>query len=109
MCIRDRSTPGLMAGLEQEAGPYLTEVADAVKRDWARTRYAIEMIRQKHTRFITVHVAASDGLQHRAGPFAPVLWPALEEIDRMVGDLRDAIRTEDARGVVCVVSDHGFA
>jgi predicted AlkP superfamily pyrophosphatase or phosphodiesterase len=80
-----------------------------VKRDWARTRYAVEMIRQKHTRFLTVHLAASDSIQHRNGPFAPALWPALEEIDRMVGELRSAIRAEDSRGAVCVVSDHGFA
>jgi predicted AlkP superfamily pyrophosphatase or phosphodiesterase len=106
---RGVATPGLMAELEPKAGPYLTEVADAVKRDWARTRYAVEMIRQKHVRFITVHVAASDSIQHRSGPFAAELWPALEEIDRMVGELAAAIRAEDPKAAVSVVSDHGFA
>ncbi len=106
---RGASTPGLMAQLEPKAGKYLTEVTDAVKRDWARTRYAVEMIRQKHTRFVTVHLAASDNQQHRHGPFAPPVLRALEEIDRMVGELRDAIRAEDPRAAVCIVSDHGFA
>jgi hypothetical protein len=106
---RGASTPGLMAGLEKRAGPYLTEVSDAVKRDWARTRYAAEMIRQKHTRFVTVHLAASDNLQHRHGPFTAPVHAALEEIDRMVGEMRDAIRAEDSRAAVCIVSDHGFA
>ena len=106
---RGASTPGLMAQLEKKAGPYLTEVSDAAKRDWARTRYAVEMIRQKHTRFITVHLAATDNQQHRAGPFSPQLAAAVAEIDRMVGELRDAIRAEDPRAAVCVVSDHGFA
>ena len=106
---RGVSTPGLMAQLEKKAGPYLTEVADSVKRDWARTRYAIEMIRQKHTRFLTVHLAAADSLQHRSGPLAESVLPALEEIDRMIGELRDAIRIEDPTAAVCVVSDHGFA
>lgn len=106
---RGASTPGLMAELEKKAGPYLTEVTDSVKRDWARTKYAVEMIRQKHTRFVTVHLAASDNLQHRHGPFAKAVLPAIEEIDRMVGELRDAIRAEDPRAAVCVVSDHGFA
>jgi predicted AlkP superfamily pyrophosphatase or phosphodiesterase len=106
---RGVATPGLMAELEKKAGPYLTEVADAVKRDWARTRYALEMLRQKHPRFLTVHVAATDSIQHRSGPFAGELRPALEEIDRMVGELTTAIRDEDARAAVCVVSDHGFA
>lgn len=106
---RGASTPGLMAELEPVAGPYLTEVADAVKRDWARTRYAVEMIRRKHTRFLTVHLAATDNQQHRHGPFAAPVFRALEEIDRMVGDLRAAIRAEDPRAAVCIVSDHGFA
>jgi hypothetical protein len=106
---RGASTPGLMAELEKRAGPYLTEVSDAVKRDWARTRYAAEMIRQKHTRFVTVHLAASDNLQHRHGPFTAPVHAALEEIDRTVGEMRDAIRAEDSRAAVCIVSDHGFA
>ncbi|MES2697702.1 MAG: ectonucleotide pyrophosphatase/phosphodiesterase [Verrucomicrobiota bacterium] len=106
---RGASTPGLMVQLEKKAGPYLTEVSDAVKRDWARTRYTVEMIRQKHTRFVTVHLAATDNQQHRSGPFSPALAKALEEIDRMVGELRDAIRAEDPRAAVCIVSDHGFA
>ena len=106
---RGVATPGLMAELEKKAGPYLTEVSDAVKRDWARARYAVEMIRQKHTRFVTVHLAASDSIQHRNGPFAPALWPALEEIDRMVGEISRAIRVEDPRAAICIVSDHGFA
>lgn len=106
---RGASTPGLMAQLEGKAGAYLTEVGDAIKRDWARTRYAVEMIRQKHARFVTVHLAATDNQQHRHGPFSPQLGTAVAEIDRMVGELRDAIRVEDPRAAVCVVSDHGFA
>lgn len=106
---RGVATPGLMTELEKKAGAYTTDVADSTKRDWGRTRYAVEMIRQKHTRFITVHLAATDHIQHRSGPLVPELWPALEEIDRMVGELRDAIRAEDARAAVCIVSDHGFA
>jgi predicted AlkP superfamily pyrophosphatase or phosphodiesterase len=106
---RGVATPGLMAELAPKAGDYTTDVADLTKRDWARTRYAIEMIRQKHTRFVTVHLAATDNIQHRSGPFAAALWPALEEIDRMVGELRAAIQAEDSRAAVCIVSDHGFA
>lgn len=106
---RGAATPGLMAELETKAGPYLTEVSDAVRRDWARTRYAVEMIRQKHVRFLTVHLAATDNQQHRHGPFSPQLAAALEEIDGMIGELRDAIRAEDPRAAVGIVSDHGFA
>jgi predicted AlkP superfamily pyrophosphatase or phosphodiesterase len=106
---RGVATPGLMAELARGAGEYTTDVADLTKRDWARTRYTVEMIRRKHTRFVTVHLAATDNIQHRSGPFAAALWPALEEIDRMVGDLRAAIHAEDPRAAVCIVSDHGFS
>jgi predicted AlkP superfamily pyrophosphatase or phosphodiesterase len=106
---RGASTPGLVADLEKKAGPYLTEVNDALKRDWSRTRYAMEMIRQKRTNFVTVHLAASDALQHRHGPFTPPVCAALEEIDAMIGELGAAIRAQDRRAAVCVVSDHGFA
>lgn len=106
---RGVATPGLMVELEKKAGAYTTDVADATKRDWARTRYALELIRQKHPCFLTVHLAASDHIQHRSGPFAASLLPALEEIDRMIGELRDAIRAEDPRTAVGIVSDHGFA
>jgi predicted AlkP superfamily pyrophosphatase or phosphodiesterase len=106
---RGVATPGLMTGLAERAGTYTTDVIDSTERDWSRTRYAVEMIRQKHTRFLTVHLAALDNIQHRGGPFAASLLPALEETDRMVGDLRDAIRAEDPRAAVCIVSDHGFA
>ena len=57
---RSIATPGLMAGLAERAGPYTTDVGDSTKRDWARTRYALEMIRQKRTRFLTLHLAAPD-------------------------------------------------
>ena len=43
------------------------------------------------------------------GQIEPGLRDALEEMDRMIGELRDAIRAEDPRTAVCIVSDHGFA
>jgi predicted AlkP superfamily pyrophosphatase or phosphodiesterase len=103
------ATPGLMAELGQKAGPYLTDANQAVPRDWSRVQYALEMIRQKHPRFLTVHLAAPDHLQHRDGPFTPAVDQALEEIDTMVGQLTDAFMADDPTAVVSIVSDHGFA
>jgi predicted AlkP superfamily pyrophosphatase or phosphodiesterase len=99
----------LMEELAVKAGPYITDVDDTIPRDWARTRYAVELIRQKHVRFMTVHLASTDHLQHRSGPFHKSVLAALEEVDKMVGELRDAMRAEDPGAYVCVVSDHGFA
>jgi predicted AlkP superfamily phosphohydrolase/phosphomutase len=108
--LRALSTPpGLLAELEKKAGRYLIDVNEAIPRDWARTRHAAEMIRQKQARFLTVHLAALDHAQHGNGPFSPPALATLEEIDRMVAVLGDAIRSVDPRSAICVVSDHGFA
>jgi predicted AlkP superfamily pyrophosphatase or phosphodiesterase len=106
---RGAATPGLMAEIEPVAGPYLTDVDRTLQRDQARTRYALEMIRRKQTQFMTVHLTAPDTLQHRHGPFTDPLFKALEDVDRLVGELVAAIRTLDPRAGVCVVSDHGFS
>jgi predicted AlkP superfamily pyrophosphatase or phosphodiesterase len=108
--IRALSTPpGLLAEMEKKAGPYIVDVHQAIPRDWVRTRHAAELIRGKHTRFLTVHLAALDDVQHRHGPFSPPALATLEELDAMIAVLGDAMRAEDPRAAICVVSDHGFA
>lgn len=106
---RGASTPGLMRELSVKAGEYLTDNKKAVARDWARSRYAIELIRLKQPYFITVHLAATDHFQHRVGPFHPTVHAALEEIDQMVGQMAEAMRRVDPSSAVCIVSDHGFS
>ncbi len=101
--------PGLLEELEKRAGPYLTDVNVAVPRDWARSRHAVEMIRQKQARFLTVHLTALDHVQHGDGPFSPRALATLEEIDAMVALLGDAMRSADPSSAICIVSDHGFA
>lgn len=106
---RGAATPGLFRELGAKAGPYITDNKNAVPRDWARTRYAIGIIREKKANFVSVHLAASDHYQHRNGLFAPKVNEALEEIDRMIADMAAAMRAEHPGAVVCVLSDHGFA
>jgi predicted AlkP superfamily pyrophosphatase or phosphodiesterase len=107
--VRALAGPELMAELGERAGAFLTDVNQAIERDWSRTRYAIELIRQKHANFVTIHLAAADHAQHSHGPFSAEAVAAVEEIDKMIGQLTDAIRSADANAAVCVVSDHGFA
>jgi predicted AlkP superfamily phosphohydrolase/phosphomutase len=107
--IRALAAPRLMAELEKAAGPYITDANNAVPRDWIRTRYAAEIVRRKHARFVTVHLAALDHTQHEEAPFSEAALAVLEEIDKMLAVLSEAIRAEDPRAAVCVVSDHGFA
>lgn len=106
---RGAATPGLMRELAPQAGEYITDNKQAVARDWARARYALELIRRKKPDLLTVHFAATDHFQHRLGPFHPTVNAALEEIDQMVGQLVTAMRALDPAAVVCIVSDHGFA
>jgi predicted AlkP superfamily pyrophosphatase or phosphodiesterase len=83
---------------------------DAVEAgDWDRTRYAIAMIQRKGVRFLTVHLAAFDHLEHSNGPYSARAFAPLEEIDKMVGEIEAALRKADPRAALCVVSDHGFA
>ena len=107
--MRVISTPGLMKELEPQVGPYITDLNNAIPGDWARTHYAEAIIRRKHTRVMTVHLAALDHIEHASGPFSAESNAALEEIDRMVGTLVDAMRRETRNAAICIVSDHGFA
>ena len=107
--IRAISTPGMVKEFEPQTGPYETNLNNAVPGDWARTRYAEAIIRRKHARFVTVHLAALDHLEHESGPFSPEANATLEEIDRMVGTLERAMQDESRNAAICIVSDHGFA
>jgi predicted AlkP superfamily pyrophosphatase or phosphodiesterase len=107
--LRALSTPGLMTDLAKTAGRYTTDLDDAIPGDWGRTKYAVGMIREKKVNFLTFHFAAFDHLEHAAGPFSPLAFSTLEEIDKMVAALVQAIRGASPDALVCIVSDHGFA
>jgi predicted AlkP superfamily pyrophosphatase or phosphodiesterase len=103
------STPGLVAQIEKDAGPYRVDLEDAIPTDQARTRYAVWILRHEKPQFMAVHLAALDHLQHVTGPFSAESDGALEQIDGMVGQLEDAMRSAWPDAAICIVSDHGFA
>jgi predicted AlkP superfamily pyrophosphatase or phosphodiesterase len=107
--LRAVSTPGLVAEIAKEAGPYNTDLDDAIPGDQARTRYAVWIMRHGKPQFMTVHLAALDHLQHATGPFSPESNAALEQIDEMLGQLEGAMRAAFPDYAVAVVSDHGFS
>jgi predicted AlkP superfamily pyrophosphatase or phosphodiesterase len=107
--VRALSTPGLIDELQPQAGRYDGDANSGVAGDWSRTHYAEAIIRRKHTRLMTVHLAALDHLEHGFGPFSAEANSTLEEIDRMVGTLDRAMRDETRNSAICIVSDHGFA
>ena len=107
--LRSVSTPGLLSEFQAALGPYVSDPNQAIPGDWSRTRYAERIVRDKHARFMTVHLGALDHIEHSTGPFSADSNAALEEIDKMVGVLAKAMRDEAPRAALCVVSDHGFA
>jgi predicted AlkP superfamily pyrophosphatase or phosphodiesterase len=107
--VRAISTPGLFKELEPIAGAYTNDLDDVLPGDWGRTRYAVAMIKQKQVRFLTIHMAGFDHVEHDAGPYSPEAFAVLEEIDKMVAEMEQAIRAADPTAIVCIVSDHGFA
>jgi predicted AlkP superfamily pyrophosphatase or phosphodiesterase len=107
--VRAISTPGLFRDLEPTAGRYTNDLDEAIPGDEARTRYAVAMIRQKQVRFLTIHMAGFDHVEHDAGPYSAEAFGVLEAIDGMVAEMEQAMRAADPRAIVCVVSDHGFA
>ena len=91
--VRAISTPGLFRDLEPIAGRYTNDLDDVIPGDEARTRYAVAMIGQKRVRFLTIHMAGFDHVEHEAGPYSAEAFRVLEAIDgdgRRDGDRRCA-------------------
>lgn len=107
--VRAISTPGLFRDLEPIAGRYTNDLDEAIPGDEARTRYAVAMIGRKRVRFLTIHMAGFDHVEHDAGPYSAEAFRVLEAIDGMVAEMEGAMRAADPRTIVCIVSDHGFA
>ena len=107
--LRAVATPGLVAEIAKDAGPYVVDLDEALPGDRARTRYAVWILRHGKPPLMLVHLAALDHLQHASGPFSADSNNTLEQIDGMLGDLEDAARSAHPEAAICVVSDHGFS
>jgi len=105
--LRALSTPGLLAELEPELGPYPRGLT--VESDEQRTRYAVRILEKKRPNLLTLHLVALDHVEHLTGPFSPESIAALERLDAAVGTLRAAAEAAaPGRAYVAIVSDHGF-
>jgi predicted AlkP superfamily pyrophosphatase or phosphodiesterase len=107
--VRSLSTPGMLAKLEGELGPYAEELSTDLPNDRIRARFAIAIIQQFKPKLITVHLAALDHIQHQFGPHSPEANLTMEASDELVGKLWEAALSVDPDTIFCVVSDHGFA
>jgi len=105
--LRAVSTPGLLAELEPELGPYPRALT--VESDEQRVRWAVRILEKKRPNLLTLHLIALDHVQHVTGPFTPETMAVLERVDALVGTLRATAETVAPGGAhVAIVSDHGF-
>ena len=105
--LRAISTPGLIAELEAEVGPYPRALT--VESDEQRARYAVRILEKKRPNLLTLHLISLDHTEHTTGPFSPDSLAALERLDAVVGTLRAAAEAAaPGRAYVAIVSDHGF-
>jgi len=106
--LRALSTPGLLAELEPDLGPYPRALT--VESDEQRGRYAARILEKKRPNLLTLHLIALDHAEHGSGPGSAESLAVLERLDAVVGTLRTAAETvSPGRAYVAIVSDHGFA
>ena len=106
--LRAVSTPGLLAELEADLGPYPRALT--VESDEQRGRFAARILEKKRPNLLTLHLIALDHAEHVSGPGSPESLAALERLDAVIGALRAAAEgAAPGRAYVAIVSDHGFA
>ena len=106
--LRAVSTPGLLAELEADLGPYPRALT--VESDEQRGRFAARLLEKKRPNLLTLHLIALDHAEHVSGPGSAESLAALERLDAVIGALRaTAEAVAPGRAYVAIVSDHGFA
>jgi predicted AlkP superfamily pyrophosphatase or phosphodiesterase len=100
---------GLQESLERELGPYIDGNTDTIPGDEIRTRFTVQLLKEKHPDFLAVHLIALDETEHEDGPFQTTAFATLESLDAMIGKIRESALAVNPKTIVAVVSDHGFA
>jgi predicted AlkP superfamily pyrophosphatase or phosphodiesterase len=103
------STPGLLAEAERVLGPWPAGDAWWVADDRRKATFDVYLLANKKPHLQLCYFSGLDEEQHSTGPGSPQAKGALEEIDRLVGQVRAAAeRRGGGTAYVAVVSDHGF-
>jgi predicted AlkP superfamily pyrophosphatase or phosphodiesterase len=107
--IRALSTKGLLAEAESVLGKYPDGYAYDLAADQRRALFSIYLLEKKKPHLLTCYFAALDTIQHDKGPYSQEAFIALEEIDKLIGDIRSAAsKNGNGQAIICIVSDHGF-
>jgi predicted AlkP superfamily pyrophosphatase or phosphodiesterase len=100
--------PGLLDQMRTTAGPYLMGNDNGLHGDEIKTRYAVEILRQRRPAFLTLHLSSLDEAEHSFGPFSAEANQDLEALDAMLAQISAAAHAVNAATILAVVSDHGF-
>lgn len=107
--LRAVSTPGLLEAAQTAIGDYIGGIDTSVAADQARGRYAVWILENKRPALLTLHLSTLDHMEHETGPFSRESVAVLEELDAIIGKIREvAERLAPRRTYIAVVSDHGF-
>ena len=98
----------LIADMQARLGPYMVGNDPGPDGDVIKTRYALDILRKRKPRFMTIHLSALDEEEHAHGPFSAEADAELEVLDADLAQLFAAARANDPQSVALVVSDHGF-
>ena len=101
--------PGALAAMQKRLGPYLKGNEIGLEGDRIKTKFSVDIIRNDHPAFMTVHLSSLDEEEHLHEPFSPEANADLEAIDDLIGQLIEASRQIDPESTMVIVSDHGFA
>jgi predicted AlkP superfamily pyrophosphatase or phosphodiesterase len=100
---------GALEEMEGRLGGYMMGNDTSVEGgDAVRTRFALDILRNKKPGFMTIHLSAMDSSEHMAGPFSAEANKTLEAVDGMVAQLMAAALRNDPDTKIVIVSDHGF-
>jgi predicted AlkP superfamily pyrophosphatase or phosphodiesterase len=99
---------GMLQQMQARLGPYMRGNDPSPPGDEIKTRFALDILRTRKPKFMTIHLSSLDEQQHGHGPFSPEADQDLESIDGQLAQLVAASRANDPKAIAVVVSDHGF-
>ncbi len=103
------ASPGLLAELEPKVGAaYAAGIDETIEADELRGRFGVALIKAHKPDLTTVYLTALDHEQHLTGPGSALAHATLERIDAIIGQLVAAAKAAHPKGVIAIVSDHGF-
>lgn len=109
--LRGLSTPGLLEAVARGYPELWTALTPPDVRDPAQFAIAKHLIAHESPDLMLVHVWMTDDAQHAHGPRSAEAKQAIENVDRLLGELVAVLEQSPdwPRTTLVIYSDHGFA